>query len=80
MVAEKGVDGFRLDVINYISKSHGIPDGSESIGKVMGLYGMEHYFYGPRLHEYLRELEEKEITPYNAFYSRGDPRNRLGDG
>lgn len=64
---EKGVDGFRLDVINYISKSHGIPDGSESIGKVMGLYGMEHYFYGPNLHRYLRELKEKVFMPYNAF-------------
>ena len=26
---EKGVDGFRMDVINYISKREGLPDGNE---------------------------------------------------
>ena len=64
---EKGVDGFRLDVINYISKRDGLPEGNESIGKLMGYYGVEHYFYGPRLHEYLHELKEQAFMPYNAF-------------
>jgi oligo-1,6-glucosidase len=64
---EKGVDGFRLDVINYISKRNGLPDGNESIGKLMGYHGVEHYFYGPRLHEYLHEMNEKVFSPYNAF-------------
>ncbi|WOO37960.1 alpha-glucosidase [Anaerocolumna sp. AGMB13020] len=67
MWLEKGVDGFRLDVINYISKRGGLPDGNEDIGKLMGYYGAEHYFYGPRLHEYLREMKEKVFGPYNAF-------------
>ncbi|MFV0342066.1 MAG: alpha-glucosidase [Anaerocolumna sp.] len=64
---EKGVDGFRLDVINYISKAEGLPDGNEGIGKIIGYQGVEHYFYGPCLHEYLRELKEKAFMPYNAF-------------
>ncbi len=64
---EKGVDGFRMDVINYISKKEGLPDGNESIGKLMGFHGVEHYFYGPRLHEYLKELKEKAFLPYQAF-------------
>lgn len=64
---EKGVDGFRLDVINYISKRSGLPDGNETIGRLMGYYGVEHYFYGPRLHKYLHELREKAFLPYNAF-------------
>lgn len=64
---KKGVDGFRLDVINYISKRSGLPDGNEGIGKLMGYYGVEHYFYGPRLHEYLREMKEKVFIPYKAF-------------
>lgn len=63
----KGVDGFRMDVINYISKRSGLPDGNENIGKLMGYYGVEHYFYGPRLHEYLHELKEKVFAPYQAF-------------
>ncbi len=64
---EKGVDGFRMDVINYISKRSGLPEGNESIGRLMGYYGVENYFYGPRLHEYLKELKEKVFIPYQAF-------------
>ena len=64
---EKGVDGFRMDVINYISKRSGLPEGNESIGRLMGYYGVENYFYGPRLHEYLQKLKEKVFIPYQAF-------------
>jgi len=64
---QKGVDGFRMDVVNYISKREGLPDGNEQIGALMGYYGIEHYFYGPRLHEYLRELKSKAFTPFGAF-------------
>jgi len=53
---ERGVDGFRLDVINYISKQPGLPDGNTTIGDVTGFTGIEHYFHGPRLHEHLRQL------------------------
>lgn len=63
----KGVDGFRMDVINYISKRDGLPDGNEQIGTLMGYTGIEHYYYGPHLHEYLRELKSKAFTPYHAF-------------
>ncbi len=64
---EKGVDGFRLDVINYISKTEGLPKGNESIGKLLGFYGIEHYFYGPSLHKYLREMKKEAFLPYDAF-------------
>ena len=64
---EKGVDGFRLDVINYISKVQGLPEGHPTIGALMGYYGIEHYFYGPRLHEYLRNLRREAFAPYDAF-------------
>ena len=64
---EKGVDGFRLDVINYISKKKGLPQGHPTIGSLMGYYGIEHYFYGPKLHKYLRELRKEAFAPYNAF-------------
>ncbi|MEG0484899.1 MAG: alpha-glucosidase [Oscillospiraceae bacterium] len=64
---QKGVDGFRMDVINYISKADNLPNGNECIGALMGYKGVEHYFYGPRLHEYLKELKEKAFAPYNAF-------------
>ena len=64
---EKGVDGFRMDVVNYISKREGLPDGDELVGSLIGYTGMEHYYYGPRLHEYLHELKEKAFAPFNAF-------------
>lgn len=64
---QKGVDGFRMDVINYISKRQGLPQGNEKVGKLMGYYGVEHYFYGQRLHEYLRELKSEAFAPFGAF-------------
>lgn len=64
---DKGIDGFRMDVINCISKQKGLPDGDVLIGKMMGLTGIEHYFYGPHLHEYLREINKKAFEPHNAF-------------
>ncbi|MBZ2195296.1 alpha-glucosidase [Occultella gossypii] len=78
---ERGIDGFRLDVINYISKRPGLPDGNEAIGALMGFPGIEHYFFGPRLHSYLRELRTAGFTR-----SPGDPappstvRSRHPDG
>jgi len=63
----KGVDGFSLDAINCISKYNGLPDGDELIGEVLMHTGTERYFYGPRLHEYLRELKAEMFMPYNAL-------------
>ena len=62
-----GVDGFRMDVINYISKRSDLPDGNEMIGKLVGFRGIEHYLYGPHLHEYLRELRKTAFAPHQAF-------------
>ncbi|MEG2936705.1 MAG: alpha-amylase family glycosyl hydrolase, partial [Clostridium sp.] len=62
----RGVDGFRLDVINYISKEAGLPKGNEAIGKLMGFYGVESYFYGPNLHKYLKEMREETFDKYGA--------------
>ncbi len=64
---EKGVDGLRLDVISFISKTDGLPDGNDTIGAMMGVKGVEHYFYGPRLHKYLHEMAENTFNKYDAF-------------
>lgn len=64
---DRGVDGFRMDVINYISKEDGLPQGNEAIGALMGFPGIERYYYGPHLHEYLREIREKAFEPHGAF-------------
>ena len=64
---DKGIDGFRMDVINYISKEDGLPDGDETIGSMMGFPGIEKYYYGPNLHKYLKEIREKAFDPHEAF-------------
>jgi oligo-1,6-glucosidase len=63
----KGIDGFRLDVISYISKVPGLPEGNTLIGDMMGYCGIEHYFYGPRLHEYLKEIRTRTFDNFDVF-------------
>lgn len=64
---DKGVDGFRMDVINYISKVEGLPDGDATIGGLIGFTGVEKYYYGPRLNEFLHEIYENTFKKYDAF-------------
>ncbi|WP_342445567.1 alpha,alpha-phosphotrehalase [Paenibacillus sp. FSL L8-0638] len=61
--AEKGVSGFRLDVINLISKDQQFSDddGSTAPGD-----GRKYYTDGPSVHEYLHELHEKVFSAYNS--------------
>jgi oligo-1,6-glucosidase len=33
----------------------------------MGFHGIEHYYYGPKLHQFLKEVQEKAFTPHGAF-------------
>ena len=63
----KGVDGFRMDVINYISKESGLPMGNEVIGNMMGFTGIEKYYYGPNLHKYLKQVRKEAFDKYDAF-------------
>lgn len=60
---EKGVDGFRCDVIIYISKEEGLPDGKFN----PMLCGDEHFVIGPHYHEYIHELYEKSWSKYDCM-------------
>ncbi len=51
---DMGVDGFREDVITFISKREGLPNGFPLMPAARG---MEHYKNGPRIHEFLREFK-----------------------
>lgn len=64
---DKGIDGFRMDVINFISKVPGLPEADSFLGMLTGYKGAEYYFYGPRLHEYLREMREKSFGNYDVY-------------
>jgi oligo-1,6-glucosidase len=52
---DRGVDGFRMDVINMISKDTALPDGVALAGQALG-DGSPFYICGPRIHEFLNEL------------------------
>jgi len=60
---DKGIDGFRMDVINLISKPEGLPDGKEGAG----VNGCEHFVDGPRVHEYLQEMNRKVLSNYDVM-------------
>lgn len=62
---DKGVDGFRMDVINLISKGS-FADGSDLLAKAVGHRGIEHYFYGPRLHEFLSEMRRETFGRFDT--------------
>lgn len=53
----RGVDGFRMDVINFISKTPGLPDGETYPGAQYG-NGFPYFASGPKIHEYLQEINQ----------------------
>ena len=63
----KGIDGFRMDVINFISKTEGLPQANAFLGLMTGYKGAEYYFYGPKLHDYLQEMREKTFGNYDVY-------------
>lgn len=59
---DMGVDGFREDVITFISKKEGLPNGFP----IPSACGIENYMDGPHIHEYLQEY--REVTDnYDCF-------------
>ena len=64
---DKGIDGFRMDVISLISKDQSFPDGP-TYG---GLYGsFESCANGPRVHEFLQEMNKKVLSKYDIMTVR----------
>ncbi|OHS99918.1 Oligo-1,6-glucosidase [Tritrichomonas foetus] len=60
---DKGIDGFRMDVISLISKVPGLPDGKP--GNL--IVGGEMYSSGPRIHEFLQEMNSKVLSKYDCL-------------
>ncbi len=65
---DMGVDGFREDVINFISKKEGLPNGLPFLPAVNGL---PYYKDGPHIYEYMEEFREV-CKEYDCF--------QLGEG
>ena len=60
---DMGVDGFREDVITFISKAEGLPNGFP----LPAATGIEHYKKGPHLDEYLTEFRRDVLDKYDCF-------------
>ncbi len=60
---DKGVDGFRMDVIPFISKQPGMPDIP------VEFLSQPQYYYtrGPHLHEYLKEMNKEVLSKYDVM-------------
>jgi len=59
---DRGVDGFRMDVINCISKAEGLPDA----GSDRYAWGGEFFLNGPRVHEFLQEMNREVLSRYDV--------------
>ncbi|GAA4702615.1 alpha,alpha-phosphotrehalase [Brevibacillus fulvus] len=65
----KGVDGFRLDVINVISKDQSFPDDTLASPTADG---RKYYTDGPRIHEYLKEMNQHVFSRNDQFLTVGE--------
>jgi oligo-1,6-glucosidase len=55
---DRGIDGFRMDVINLISKEPALPDGLDLGGGLWG-DGSGHFVNGPRIHEFVQQMHRE---------------------
>lgn len=60
---DQGVDGFREDVITFISKAPGLPNQY----LMPAARGIKHYSNGPRIHEYLGEFKRDVLDHYDCM-------------
>jgi len=59
---DRGVDGFRMDVINLISKEPGLPDGPVSPARAPFADALPFVNCGPRIHEFLQEMHREVLA------------------
>ena len=69
----RGVDGFRVDAIDVISKRPNLPDG----GPARAPFGVGHECFadGPRLHEFLQEMHQRTFAHHPGSFTVGEASN-----
>nr|WP_315283865.1 alpha-glucosidase [uncultured Actinomyces sp.] len=69
----RGVDGFRVDAIDVISKRPDLPDG----GPARAPFGVGHECFadGPRLHEFLQEMHQRTFAHHPGSFTVGEASN-----
>jgi oligo-1,6-glucosidase len=60
---DKGVDGFRMDVITMISKAPGLPN-APVVSRNRYQWAGQYFIHGPRLLEFLQEMQQQALAPY----------------
>ncbi|SIR27621.1 oligo-1,6-glucosidase [Peribacillus simplex] len=63
---DKGVDGFRMDVINFLSKDQSYSDGAVHHEKQYG-DGSPFFLNGPRIHEFLQEINQRALSGHDVI-------------
>jgi oligo-1,6-glucosidase len=63
---DKGIDGFRMDVINHIAKAEGFPDAPNPENKRYA-WGGQYFMNLPKVHEYLREMYDRVLSKYDIM-------------
>lgn len=63
---DRGVDGFRMDVISMISKTPEMPDGPQKPGSIYGSFA-PYVVNGPHVHEYLQEMNREVLSRYDLL-------------
>ncbi|WP_313119699.1 glycoside hydrolase family 13 protein [Proteiniclasticum ruminis] len=66
---DKGILGFRMDVINTIAKKDGLPPAGK--GKKLD-FPFEHIVSLPKSHEYVKEMHEKVLSQYEDVFTVGE--------
>ncbi len=60
---DKGIDGFRMDVINFISKDSDLPNAPSLHGKQYAS-GSRYFANGPKVHQFLQEMHNRVLSLY----------------
>src|SRR3712207_6098610 len=68
---DRGIDGFRMDVINFISKDTNLPDGHVRDGSLYG-DGTPHFVDGPRIHAFLQEMNREVFAGREGLITVGE--------
>ncbi|QRV75856.1 alpha-amylase [Ceratobasidium sp. AG-Ba] len=69
---DRGCDGFRMDVINVISKVAGLPDAEVAYPDRDVQPAFKQYCNGPHVHEYLQEMYREVLSKYPGYFTVGE--------
>jgi len=63
---DKGIDGFRMDVINLLSKVEGLPSVPSKAGEKYA-WASDQFANGPKLHKWMREMNKEVLSKYDIM-------------